>query len=59
MLQDILHRVTPAYSEQSLQGQKRCEINCKEGMLHATIYLQLVSQLRDKLQEKLHHVTLA
>ena len=39
-LQDKLHCVTPAYSVQSLQAQKSCEISCKEGTLHAVIYLQ-------------------
>ena len=27
----------------SLQAEKSCKISCKEGMLHAVIYLQLVS----------------
>ena len=42
-VQEKLHHVTPAYSAQSLQGQKSCEISCKEGMLRAAIRMQLVS----------------
>ena len=41
-----LHHVTLAYTVQSLQAQKSCEISCKEGILQ-------------KLQEKLRRVTLA
>ena len=44
MWQEKFHHVTPAYSVQSLQAQKCCKISCKEGMLHAAIYVQLVSQ---------------
>ena len=41
-LQEKWHLVMPAYSVRSLQTQQRCEIGCKEGMLHAPVNLQLV-----------------
>ena len=37
----LLQKVEP----QLLQAQKSCETSCRDDMLHATIYLQLVSQL--------------
>ena len=43
-LEEKLHHVTLTYSVQSLQAQKNCEISCKEGMLHAAIYLQLIAR---------------
>ena len=38
-LREKLHRVTLAYTVQSSQTRKCCEISCKEGILHTVIYL--------------------
>ena len=60
-LQNMLHRVTPAYSLQSLQVQNNCETS-KLQRRHVTgcnlPATCLATPLRDKLQEKLHRITL-
>ena len=42
--QEELNRVRPAYFVQPLQAPKSYETSCKEGMLHAAIFLQLFPQ---------------